>query len=459
MHMVVDLNTVHFVHDRSTITHNMTKLTRRSFLGTTGLAGLAWAGGCTSSSEQAAGATWSTDLNRPTGPADEVARDEPYWQRVAAAYRVSPDRTNLEAGYFGMMSAPVLAEFHRQTERANMASSYFARQEYPAEARAARDRVAAFLGASPEEVLLTRGATEALQRLIVQYNQIAPGDVVMYADLDYNAMQFAMNSLVERRGATVVTFDIPEPATRENVLAAYDAAIAAEPRLKLLLLTHLNNKTGLVIPVKEITAMARARGADVIVDAAHSFGQMDLTIDDLGADFVGCNLHKWIGAPVGIGAMYIKAGRLNAIDRMLADEAGGADRIESRLHTGTTNFATTLTVPAALDFHEAVGGAYKAARIRYLRDRWVDAIRGTTGVSILTPDDRDLVAGITSFRLHDRTGREDNQAIAAELLDRYGVFTVARTGIAKGDCVRVTPALYNTPADADRLVTALTEMA
>ena len=114
------------------------------------------------------------------------------------------------------------------------------------------------------------------------------------------------------------------------------------------------------------------------------------------------------------------------------------------MHTGTTNFATMLTVPAAIDFHEAVGGAFKAARVRYLRDRWVSAVRGTRGIDILTPDDRDSVAGITSFRLHGRTGRVENQALAAELLDKYGIFTVWRNGLAKGDCVRVTPALYNT---------------
>ena len=150
---------------------------------------------------------------------------------------------------------------HRHIDRVNMESSYYARRTWGAEAEAARARTADFLGAAPGEIVLTRGATEALQRLIVQYNRIKPGDVVMYADLDYGAMQFAMNSLVERRGAVVAQFNIPEPATRENVLAAYAAALKANPRVKLLLLTHLNNKTGLVIPTKEIVAMAGARGA------------------------------------------------------------------------------------------------------------------------------------------------------------------------------------------------------
>jgi selenocysteine lyase/cysteine desulfurase len=438
----------------------MIGLTRRSFLGATGLAGVALAGRL-----RAEGASASetpdaqTDLRRPTGTPDLVAQDESYWRRVAANYRVSSKFTNLEAGFFGMMAAPVLAAYHRHIDEVNVESSYYARRTYPAELEKARARVAGFLGVTSAEVVLTRGATEALQCLIAQYNKIKPGDVVMYADLDYNAMQFAMNWLVERRGATLAKLVIPEPATRENVLSAYASALAANPRTKLLLLTHLNNKTGLIIPVKEITAMAKARGADVVVDAAHSFGQVDLKMADLGADFVGCNLHKWIGAPVGVGVMYIKAGRLADVDRMLADESGGADSIDSRVHSGTANFATMLTVPAALDFHDAVGPAHKAARLRYLRDRWVRAVRSTPGIDILTPDDRDLVAGITSLRIHGRTGRAENQAVAAELLDKYGLFTFWRTGLAKGDCVRATPALYNTPADVDRLAAALKAIA
>jgi selenocysteine lyase/cysteine desulfurase len=116
-------------------------------------------------------------------------------------------------------------------------------------------------------------------------------------------------------------------------------------------------------------------------------------------------------------------------------------------------------VPAALDFHEAVGAPHKAARLRYLRDLWVKAVRGTRGIDILTPDEPGSVAAITSFRLHGRGGRAENQALVSTLLDRYGIFTVWRAGVARGDCVRVTPSLYNTPADVEHLATALKEVA
>lgn len=389
----------------------------------------------------------------------DVARDEAYWAQVAAKYRITPRTTNMEAGYFGMMAQPVLEAYHRYTDRVNSESSYFARREYPAMFRAARERVASFVGAKPTELAFSRGATEALQALIGQYNRLQPGDTIMYADLDYNAMQWAMNALGARCNAKVVTLDIPEPASHDNILATYTKALDANPRTKLLLLTHCNNKTGLLLPVGDITKVAKARGVDVVVDAAHSFGQVPLTMADMGADFVGLNLHKWIGAPIGAGALYIREDRLSAIDRAHADESAPLDRIESRIHTGTTNFATTMAIPDAIDFQLSIGIPQKAARLRYLRDRWVHAVADVKGVSILTPEDAKLTGAITGFRLHNRGSSDANRALATTLHDEFGIFTFQRTGLAKGDCVRVTPTLYNTPADADKLAAAIRTIA
>ena len=401
----------------------------------------------------------SAPLTPHPGALYDVARDEAYWTQVAAKYRITPRTTNLEAGFFGMMAQPVLEAYHRHIDRVNSESSYFARREYPAMFRTARERVAAFVGAKPTELAFSRNATEALQALIGQYNRVQSGDTIMYADLDYNAMQWAMNALAARCQAKVVTLNIPEPASHDNILALYTTALAANPRTKLLLLTHCNNKTGLLLPVGEITALAKARGVDVIVDAAHSFGQVPLTMADMGADFVGLNLHKWIGAPVGAGALYIREGQLGAIDRAHADESAPLDRIESRIHTGTTHFATVMAIPEAIDFQLSIGMPQKAARLRYLRDRWVHAVREVKGVNILTPEDATLTGAITGFRMHQRGTGDANRALAATLHDEFGIFTFQRTGLANGDCVRVTPTLYNTPADADKLAAALRTIA
>jgi isopenicillin-N epimerase len=401
---------------------------------------------------------WQQQPPPPRDPA-AAAADEAHWRRVAGQYRVTDKVINLEAGYWGMMSIPVHEEFLRQVERVNRESSFYARKSYNADLASVRARVAAFLGVAPDEIAFTRSATESLQLLIGGYNRLKPGDAVLYADLDYPAMQNAMKWLAERRGVRVIRIALPEPASRESVMDVYAAALEANPAVRLVLLTHLNNKTGLIVPVKALTELARAHDADVIVDAAHSIGQTTVRIPDMGCDFAGFNLHKWIGAPLGVAVMYIRKERLSAIDRMMADDEAPAESINSRVHTGTTNFAAFLTIPAALDFHEAVGPAHKAARIRYLRDRWVSLVRGRDGIDVLTPDEPGMAAGITSFRLRGRTSRQDNDRIVDDLLTRHGIFTARRSGLEGGDCVRVTPALYTKVEDVDRFAAALKALA
>ena len=391
----------------------------------------------------------------PTGSAAEIAADKAYWSAVRGHYAVTPDVVNLENGYWGVMPEPVRREFIRQSDMVNYQNSYYARQRFGADFEAVRVKVAEAVGAAPEEIALTRGATEALQLLIGGYNKLKPGDTVLYADLDYDSMQYAMKALQARRGVDVVKFNVPEPATRQAVLDAYAQVLEANPKTRLLLLTHVSHRTGLVMPVAEIVRMAKARGVDTIIDAAHSWGQLDVKVGDLEADFVGFNLHKWIGAPLGVGFLYIRKDRLDSIDRDLGDEDFAETDIRSRVHTGTINFATVLTVPTAIALHQEIGTAAKQARLRHLRDYWVSRVRAFKGLEILTPDEAGLYGALTSFRLSGKTGKADNDAIVARLRDEHKVLTVRRAGVAKGQCIRVTPALYTDETDLDRLVEAL----
>ena len=213
--------------------------------------------------------------------------------------------------------------------------------------------------------------------------------------------------------------------------------------------------SGFALRDEEIVAMARARGVNAIVDAAHSWGQLDFSLPDLDADFVGLNLHKWIGAPLGVGALYIRKTKVDLIDPDIANEPPFAATAQARVHTGTIDFAAQLTVPAALDFQDGIGDAPRAARLRYLRDRWAEPLRGTPGIEILTPADPRLHGGITSFRLAGRVSEADNIAVAKRLLDEHRIFSVHRSGPARGACVRITPALFNGVGDMDMLANAI----
>jgi len=388
-----------------------------------------------------------------------IASDQKYWQSVRDMYRVSNVPINLENGFWGVMAEPVRAEYISNINRINLDNSVYARTQFGKDAEAVRNLVSTAVGAKTSEIAFTRGATEALQLIIAGYNKLSHGATVLYSDLDYDSMQYAMNWLADRRGAKVVKFSIPEPATKLNVLHAYKEALEQNPGTALLLLTHVSHRTGLVMPVSEIAAMARKRGVDVVLDAAHSWGQIDFKVSDLGVDFIGFNLHKWIGAPLGVGFMYIAQSRLKDIDRAMADEDWPVDDIRSRVHTGTSNFASLLTVPSALSLHAQIGSYAKEMRLRHLRNYWVSELRKEKNIEILTPDDAAMVAGITSFRIKDRISAADNNLIVSELRDRYGIFSVRRSGVAKGQCVRISPALFTTESDLDRLIFALKSMA
>lgn len=388
-------------------------------------------------------------------PAIVQPDDEGYWARIAGHYDVTRDIIQLENGNWGMMARPVLEHYEAAVRRVNRETSYYARRGLTADLIAVQKRVAAKMGVAPEEIAFTRNATEALKALIGGYNRLRPGDSVLYGDLDYDSMQACFDYLEHSRGVDVVRITLPEPASYQGLIDTYEAALKANPKIRLILLTHLSHRTGLVVPVREIVAMARARGVDAIVDAAHSWGQLDFRPADLGADFIGFNLHKWWGAPLGVGVIYIRKDKVDLIDPDSANDAPFAANSAARVHTGTVDYAALLTVPAALDFQDLIGDGARAARLRHLRDLWAETLRDYRGLDILTPADPRLHGGITSFRFTGRSSVADNAAIARRLLDEHRIFSVRRDGPTHGACVRICPALFNSVADIFALVKAI----
>jgi selenocysteine lyase/cysteine desulfurase len=395
----------------------------------------------------------------PATPAVNPGRDEAYWDAVRGLYRQTDQAINLENGFWGAMTEPVKGMFHYWIDRLNRETTLLIRPHWQDLHTGLRERVAKAMGCRPHEIELTRNATEALLALISGYNNLKPGDAVLYSDLDYPCGKDAMEWLRQRRGVEPAQITIPEPASREEVLDLYEKALRSHPNARLLLLSHVCFATGLVMPVAEISTLAKKYDVDVIVDAAHSWGMLDFDVPDLNAPFVALNLHKWIGAPLGCGAIYIRSGRLNSIDPYLGDRTWPDDDIRSRVHTGSPNFAAWLTLPAALEVHERIGPAAKEARLRALRDAWTEPARQIAGVDILTPLDPTMTAGITAFRIGGFAHKEACDAIVDELLQRYGVFTVTRSGPDAGPVVRVTPALFSRMSDAKRLVEGIRMLA
>jgi selenocysteine lyase/cysteine desulfurase len=385
------------------------------------------------------------------------ARDEAFWQTFADRYDLQPGPINLENGYFGRMSRTVVEEYHRNIELINRSNSVYARQRFEhADSVKIRAQLAGLVGVPADSVALTTNASQGLQSLIRNYNRLQPGDQVLICDLEYDTVKSAMRWLATHRGVEVIEIDHAHPVSFDSLLTTYRETFARYPRLKLMALTHVTHRTGLVMPVQAIAAAAKEHGIDVILDGAHALGQLEFDLDELGIAFAAYNLHKWIGAPLTLGFLYIAPERLADIDPDMGEMHFPVTDIRSRTPHSTPNIPALLTLPLVLEEHWAMGGSVaKGTRLNYLRNLWVRAVRELPGIEVMTPDDPRLYCGITSMRF---TAHADQQAMAERLLSDYNLFTVVRNGAACGPCIRITPGLTTTAADMMLLTSALTQL-
>jgi selenocysteine lyase/cysteine desulfurase len=385
------------------------------------------------------------------------ARDESFWRTFADRYDVQPGPINLENGYFGRMSRTVVEEYQRNIELINRSNSVYVRQRFEAsDGLKIRSQVAELIDVPAEAVALTRNASDGLQSLIRNYNRLQPGDQVLMCDLEYDTVKGAIRWLARHRGVEVIEIEHRHPASFDSLLTTYRDAFERYPRLKLMALTHVTHRTGLVMPVQAIAAAAREHGVDVILDGAHALGQLEFDLEELGIAFAAYNLHKWIGAPLTLGFLYIAPERLADIDPDMGEMHFPITDIRARTPYSTPNIPALLTLPLVLEEHWAMGGAAaKGMRLNYLRNLWVRAAHELPGIEVLTPDDPRLYCGITSMRF---TAHNDQQLMVERLLNDYNLFTVMRSGAACGPCIRITPGLTTTAADMAQLITALTEL-
>ena len=393
-----------------------------------------------------------------TAPA-ELARDESFWKEVAAHYDRTEGILNLEHGYWGKMARPVQARYVEALRMVNTQNSFYARTKYNDDEAEATRRIARALGAHEDEIVITRNATEACHNLIRQYRGLGKGDAVLLADIDYPGFKSHMRWLEKGRGVRVVEIALPTRANQADNRDVYFKAFDDNPDLKLMLVTHVSNQHGLVVPVAEISAEARRRGIDVICDAAQSWGLLDFPVTDLGVDWVAFNLHKWIGAPVGTGTLYMRRGSLSKVAPYPGETDPDDTRIAARVHPGTINFAARLAIPEALVFHETLGPANKEARLRYLRSLWSDEAQHMRHLQVLGGLDEASWTGIGSFRIVGKPTIDDATALQQRLEQEFGIFSVVRKGLASGSCVRITPQVFNTPDEIGRLVDALRKLA
>lgn len=374
--------------------------------------------------------------------------DEAFWSTIRAQYRLTDEFINLENGFFSIPAGPVIDAFEEHCRLVNREGAFFMRTKFEQRLRSVIETLAAFTGAAPEELAIVRNPTEGMNILLQGY-PFRDGDEVLMGDQDYNSVDEVAEMMQQRGRFRINRVRVPfHTDSDQQIVSLFERAIT--PRTRVVVLTHLLHRTGQILPVAKIAAMAKTRGVDVMVDAAHSFAHVAFKLPDLGSDFVIAHLHKWMGAPLGTGLMYVRKHRIAELQPLFGDVLCAGDDIRKLAHFGTMPPGPILAIEDAIAFHNRIGSRNKEARLRYLKDYWVTRVRSFRRIEMLVPEASERSGAIAAFRVEEM----DGQDVVDYLLREHGIFTCAP--VLNGErIVRVTPHLHNGPEQLDKLVAAL----
>lgn len=383
---------------------------------------------------------------------NELATDEDFWEKIRATYKLKPDYINLENGYYCFMPQDTLEHFISHVRDVNYQGSYYMRTVKVENKKKVVVKLAEMAGCGADELIITRNTTESLDTVIGGVHWKA-GDEAVMANQDYGAMRNMFKLVEKRHGISLRVVDVPlHPANDEEIVATYAAAITS--KTKLLMVCHIVNVTGHILPIRKICDMAHAKGVEVMVDGAHAFGHFNYSINDLDCDYYGTSLHKWLSVPLGAGFLYVKKQNIPKIWPMFADGNRDEFDIMALNHTGTHPAHTDLGIADAIDYHNAIGADKKEARLRYIQNYWTDQVRGLDHIILNTPVDKHRSCGIANVGIKGMEPKD----LAKTLMDKHKIFTVAINGAGVHGC-RISPNVYTTTKELDVFVAALKSMA
>ena len=385
-------------------------------------------------------------------PAKELAMVEDFWLSIRNQYLLKPDYINLENGYYNFLPQPILDKYIEHIKMVNYQGSYYMRTVQWDNKDKVAARLAKLGGCSAEEMIITRNTTESID-LVVSGFDWQKGDEAVMAIQDYGSMLDMFEQVKNRYGIVNVKVSIPNhPANDEEIVAIYEKAITS--KTKLMMVSHMINITGHILPIKKICAMAHAKGVQVIVDGAHAFAHFQYSIDDLGCDYYAASLHKWLSSPLGAGILYINKNRIKNLWPLLADGEKQLDKIKRLNHIGTHPVATDLTINDSIDYYEMIGAEKKEARLRYLQNYWTSKVRNNPKIIINTPTDQTKCCGIANVGI---AGIKPSD-VATRLMNEFKIFTVAIDYANVIGC-RICPNVYTTTGELDQFVNALNTLA
>ncbi|OJJ17803.1 penicillin epimerase [marine bacterium AO1-C] len=382
---------------------------------------------------------------------EAAAQEEGFWYQVQKAWVQSPHFINLENGYFSPQPTEVVEGQIKNVQMVNEMPSFYMRRRQNEDHQGIKQLLADLAGCSPEEIAITRNTTEALDTVIAGLD-LKKGDEAIMTNQDYGNMLAAFDQQSRRFGVKNKIIELPlHPKSDQEILDLYEQQMTK--RTKVILVTHLINISGQVLPAKKLADLAHSKGIEVIIDAAHSFAQLNFKIPELGGDYLGTSLHKWLCTPVGLGMMYIKKDKIKNVWPLFGDKSHKPDDIRKFDSIGTRPCSAVLTIANAIRFHQSIGAKRKEARLRYLKNYWVNKVKDLPKVTINTPFEDARSCAIANIAVKGKTPNE----LAEYFYKKHRIFTVAINNVAvKG--VRITPHLYTTTRDLDKFVKAIEEI-
>jgi len=386
--------------------------------------------------------------------AEEVAKDEFYWREIQLAFKLDRTLINLNNGFTCPCPWVVLESVWRYMDMINMLPVHY--QGMVAQnVQTIRLRMAAEFGCDPEELALTRGASESLQ--IVQNGiDLKAGDEVITTEQDYPRMLTTWDQRMRREGIKVTRLQFPVPTTQDDLYQRFEKAIT--PRTKVFHFCHMTNLTAQLFPVQRLSRLARSKGIVTIVDGAHALGHIPFKLRDLECDAYGVSLHKWLLAPIGNGCLYVRREMIPKFWPLQAAPERQDDDIRKFEAIGTHPWAIRAGLGEALAFHQAIGAGRKAARLRYLTLRWANALKKYPRLKILTNLGEPAEAwGVAAVNIEGIDVRD----LAKFLMDKYRIIVVPLVGGAPPNqvfdyqAIRVSPNVYTTLEEIDTFVMAM----
>ena len=378
--------------------------------------------------------------------------EDDLWKTVKSHYSLKPDYINLENGYYNIIPNPTLYKYIEHVKTINFEGSYYMRNSLEDDNLKLRKRISDWLSCDKENIIITRNTTESLDLIIGGYPW-EKGDEAIYAQQDYGSMKLMFEQVSKKYNIKTKVISIPNhPSSDEEIVHLYESQISK--KTKLIMVCHMINITGQVLPIKKICEMAHSYGVEVMVDGAHCIGHFDFSIEDLNCDYYGSSLHKWLSAPLGAGLLYIKEKHISKIWPLLAGHSSDFNGIKKLNHLGTNPVHVHLAINNALDYIDWIGIKRKEKRLKELQNHWIQNLKNVSNVEINTPLSFSKSFGIGNIGIKDMSPK----IMADQLLKKFNIFTVAIDYANVKGC-RITPNIYNSIDEIEIFIEAVRKLA